>query len=320
MDKKNLQIRIPRPDLLETLYSVSVLPGESIINELSVEELQEYMVGKFDISVNNLNSTLLTSIFYDYLNFIANRHVTDRLFILPIDKIIKSKANLDSDIILYMNNILQDLNKNIPGNYNVIGGKIADLLDGVSFKDSIGDFDIWLTGIEYQELNRVNKRLGNYIASNYVIDENKCRENCITFYHKDHTETVINLQIIVNSQFVNVNDIFSKFDFLHCCVGYDGKNIFWRHGALKSIKQKNIVVNGLYPSRVLHERIIKYINRGYKINYPNFILCALSALLGVLNAPEIQSSLIRNTTYDSPVWTSYRTNMDQYEAILNDEF
>jgi hypothetical protein len=299
--------------MLTEFYEDDILSDD--VNNLDTNILIEYMKNKFDISVSHPNSLILTSMFYDYLEYLSNKHINEKIYVIPFEKLYKNH-NVDKNIIDYAIRIMKDLNSRIQANYNIIGGKVVDMLNGVSFEDSVGDFDIWVTGSGINELFTQQDALYDYIKNNYVLDEEKSRHDCITFYDKKEKNITINLQIIFGKNFVNVNDIFSKFDFLHCCVGIDSKNLFWRQGALKSIKQKNIIVNGLYPSRVLHERLIKYINRGYKINYPNFILCSLSVLFGVFNSPSIPSSLVANSPYDDPVWLRYRSS-NSYEELTN---
>lgn len=320
MENKNLRVRVPNRNLLNEIYDETIGQSfdSSLINDLNSNDLSRYMLNKFNISVASPNSTLFTSMLYDYLNYFSNKQEVEKLFITPLSKL--SKIDYSNEILSYSIDIIKELNAIVPGNYNIIGGKIVDLLNGVSFNDSVGDFDIWLTGVEDYTVYEITDKIHEHMAKKYEIDEDKSHNGCCSYFDKKYNKNItIKIQVIIKSEFVNVNDIFSKFDFLHCCIGIDSKNIFWRQGALKAIKQKNIVINGLYPSRVLHERIIKYINRGYKINYPNFILCAISVLFGVFNSPEIPISYVKNANFDNPIWRSFRGG-NSYESVTNDNF
>lgn len=311
-----LEVKVPRKDLLSDLYASYMLKDDTpTINNMTHDELSHYMDDKFGISLNSLNSSLLTSIFFDYLDFLSNSDMYKKLFISSLTNL--NKIKYDAKILDYFCDLSVYLESIFPGNYNLIGGKVTDLVNGVSFEDSTGDFDIWITGLADSEAWKLRETLLDKLPGDrFKLDEDKTRDYCLTVNDVTYNVTI---QLILNYQFNEVNDIFTKFDFLHCCIGIDKKNIFWRHGALKAIKQKNIIINGLYPSRVLHERLMKYINRGYKISYSNFILCSISTLFGVFNAPSIPVSYARFATFDNPFWSTIRGS-GSYDSVLNDNF
>ena len=318
--EKYFSLKLPYSDFFNDLDTLCAAPPV-LYNKESPSEIFNFISDSLDLNTYNHLTILLTSIFYDHIKYFSEKSIREKTYILSLDKV-HSRLKFDNEILSMYREIVNLLNGVCPGVYNLIGGKVADLLNGVSFDDSIGDFDLWLTDIEDQKEDGgfIPNSLENYIHSRsdlFEICEDKIRPSCISFYYKVNNKKIL-IQVISQRKFTNINDVFSNFDFLHCCVGIDNKNLFWRHGALKAIKQKNIIINGMFPSRVLHERIMKYVNRGYSINYINFIFVSISTLLGAVNSPTIPMMHVQ-LPHSSDTWSQFRGNT-AYESILNDDF
>ena len=317
--EKCFSLKLPYVNFLKDLEDFS---GASTFacNDQTVAELHDFLRDSLDLNVYNHLTLLLSSVFYDHMSYFSSESVKDKTYILPLNKV-KSRLKFDNEIFSTYIEIVNILNNACPGIYNLIGGKVSDLLNGISFDDSTGDFDLWLTDVDNQvdDNGLMPRSLEVFIYNRsdlFDVCEDKNRAGCISFYYKKDDKKIL-IQVISQRKFSNINDVFSNFDFLHCCVGIDNKNLFWRRGALKAIKQKNIIINGMFPSRVLHERIMKYVNRGYTINYINFIFVSISTLLGAINSPVIPMTHT-SVPHGSDVWSQFRGNI-AYESILSNE-
>lgn len=220
---------------------------------------------------------------YNFISTVVKTNERNSNFVVSEDKAFKYFPYMDLNIINAYNGFVEDMQSVYPEFCcNLIGGKVADLFDGKSFYESVGDYDIWLgPDVHFADVFRHVMRTGKYTLTK---ETGRYYEFSSKFLDKD-----IVFQVI-KSSFDSFESILNGFDFLHCSVGYDGKSFFWKKGALKSIRKKEIFVNKIAPTKVLNERLIKYINRGYTLSFPTLSLLSISTILGV-QATEIDEQL-----------------------------
>jgi hypothetical protein len=291
---RNINSDLLSLDLVTQLKAPELKAQESHTNvsSISLEDIRTLSktLSRSTSLEDNNNVLLLTNIFYDFIKANKDINSNKRIFIIDRERFIK-KHSKSKSILDLCDLIIEDVKVNCKCNeVNIIGGKLVDCMLGLDYSESSGDFDIWFddknfsSNFFYSIENNNNKTNFEY---HQIDDLNK---SCYSFIGKNKEYNEVKVQLICNSEMEDISDIFEIFDFLHCCVGYDGKNIFWRQGALKAIKQKNILINNVSSSRICNERISKYVKRGFEITYPNFILVSIMTLLSILNDSVNMSS------------------------------
>lgn len=250
-------------NLKENLKSLSVDGQNILFSTVSQKEHTRY-------------TSILLHIFYNYIEYINNKK-NNKLF---IKNAIFFSKNRDSRILDVYNEIVDDImsidsiNSNI--SINLIGGKMSDYLSGKSFDDSDGDYDLWIVGADPYLINDLLIR-NSIFTYNQENSTHRYSNFTKSFFGKE-----IKIQLIL-AEFEFIEDVFNKFDFLHCCIGYDGKYIFWRKGALSANDKKEILINRIYSSTQTNERLNKYISRGFTITYPQMVLISISTLFSLEN-------------------------------------
>ena len=222
---------------------------------------------------------ILYKMISEYNNSVISKNEARNVYIKDKSSVDKYCPNLDHRILDAYDSFVNDVRTLLPNcSCNLIGGKVSDYFDGKTFEESDGDYDIWFCSDEF--VTDLKFQLPYRFGSKYEVGTETHRYI--------ELKTVVNdKQIIfqiIKQQFPSIEDILNGFDFLHCCVGYDGNAFFWKRGALKSIKKKEIFVNRIAPTKVLNERLVKYIQRGYTISFPSFSLLSISTMFGMMGS------------------------------------
>jgi hypothetical protein len=232
------------------------------------------------------NPSISELVFYRMMSTLIKNVVkvneSRHIFVKNQDVISKYYPQFDKKILDIYNEFVYDLRTVMPHFVcNLIGGKVADYFDCKTAEESTGDYDIWLgPDVFSSDIQRAMLKLKH----KYTFIQETSR-----FYEYEVSSTKVIFQIVKES-FDSFETILNGFDFLHCSVGYDGQDFFWKKGALKSIKKKEMFVNRIAPTRVLNERLQKYIMRGYKLSFPTLSLLSISSILGLMSV-EIQETL-----------------------------
>lgn len=257
---------------------------------------------------------ILGYIFFDYLSCYSRSNILSNVFIKPI-KDIKKYKSVSLSILDYTNSIISELRLISDVEYNLIGGKVPDILNNISMKDSSGDFDFWVTSADPNgQTMFVIDAIKDHIKMNktrFNVDDSESNSYKLTLYDICDENNPIKIQVMALKDTFTINDIFTKFDFLHCCIGYDGKNLFWKKGALKAVKNKQIKMNNILPTRLSHERLCKYIQRGYNINYYDMVILGITSILGALTAPDISTNVALTSNHDDDRWLNLRLSAIQ---------
>lgn len=254
-------------------------PFEQVDKNITDNSIQFYEDEFFDEygKTPSLNELLLYRMLYQYITLIRKKSESRNIYLKSKSSVDKYYSNLDHRILDAYHMFVDDIQSYIPDYCcNLIGGKVSDYFDGKTFEESDGDYDIWMCSDSFS-MTPCNV-LVRYFAEKYelISDTGRYYEFKTNFLGKE-----ITFQLIKET-FSSIEEILNGFDFLHCCLGYDGSVFFWKRGALKSVKKKEIFINKVSPTRVLNERLNKYMNRGYKISFPSFSLLSISALFGLV--------------------------------------
>jgi hypothetical protein len=305
---------------------------ESKFNDVTL--LSEYLKAIY----GQQPSLPLLSLSRFFIQFILelNRAERKKVFSINLNRLRKSHSNLDFQYIDIFLKIKEEIRTffqiELTCNVSLIGGKVVDFISNVPYNESNGDYDIWFygdTNLVFEKLHKFNE--GTIFAQNNITNNNVSYKYCESGKH--HLKEFIRTENGIESkiQFIQTSlasndfdnylsdeDILNKFDFLHCCVGIDEERFFWTKNALKAIRNKNIVFNNLGASKVFHERIMKYINRGYTINYINMIYGALGTLFSIMNSfpnEDLDFDRLTHLPYDQELWQNFRSLNLGYENL-----
>jgi len=199
----------------------------------------------------------MTSIFAPLLRKTIN--ISPRVNRVSISSF-KSKLKIDSDALT-----LLDEMKSAGLNFVLAGGKMIDYC--MNEQNSQNDFDIFFTSQVYLD-----------DAKKYLL-----RNGFDLLSEKGHVIEYFNVQRqfkvqLVKSIFASQEAVICSFDLRLCAVAYDGNKVYWVDGALKDIKDKQIVVQVIRPIKTCFIRVMKYVGRGFEIKAPDLALTAISFL------------------------------------------
>ena len=168
----------------------------------------------------------------------------------------------------------------------------------------------------------------SFFYKNKILSKFTFRINRKHFFNMEFIPFIFNFDIMIVDDEMPVENVAKNFDLSFCELWYDGINLHSNSNIDDILAKKGILkpdyVNSLlqYRNKFIHDRIMKYMKRGYKISYDydNTVTCKLPQkhLIDETDDQWVISKLLpllyRNFN------SSYRIYIDSLQYKKFDEF
>jgi len=135
------------------------------------------------------------------------------------------------------------------------GGACRSLHD----KTPVEDYDLFFIKDEEPKQKKIDRTISSLEQKGFSIVF-QCPEGHLTTMKQDE----LKVQVISRFEYDSALACISTFDFLACCMAWDGMKFIELEGAINDAKNKALSLNKLeYPVATLR-RMTKYLKKGYK--------------------------------------------------------
>jgi len=90
-------------------------------------------------------------------------------------------------------------------------------------------------------------------------------------YKLDFINNDNHIQVMIGQNYPTIESCIYDFDFTICQFGFDGNDIYYFDNSINDLQQKIIKLAKIKNNRFIYfERIIKFLNRGYKLDKESY--------------------------------------------------